>query len=231
MKTIAITSGIDFLENKNKYVLNDEYMKSFERFGVNIIIISPIQDLDCIRKTLSFVDGVVISGGNDINPIYYNENPIYKLDRYYNCRDEFEIKVFNEAINMSIPVLGVCRGMQIGNVALGGTLYQDIYEQGVAKIKHLNSEHYDSCEHFINIEKNSFLFYAHNKKRIVVNSIHHQAIKDLGVGLKVIAKSDDGIIEGVELENGKFFGVQFHPERDLENKFYYDIFKYFVEIL
>ncbi len=230
MKKIGITLGVEYLENKNKFILNEEYFKSIAHFGVCVIPLIPTDNIESVKTIIEFLDGIIISGGSDINSLYYNENQIEELGKYYNQRDSFELALCKEATRYKKPVLGICRGLQIINIGFGGTLYQDILKQTTSKIRHYNDD-YDNCEHFINIVENSFLYDASQTNRMVVNSIHHQAIKKLGENLTVIASADDGIIEAIENKEQNIYGVQFHPERDLENEFYKKIFKNFIDLL
>lgn len=161
-------------------------------------------------------DGIVLSGGIDMHPKYYNSNSLHypnAPDIFHEERDEFEIKVFEMSQRHHIPVLGVCRGMQLVNCALGGTMVQDIGEG--ANLVHRFED--NDKAHGINLVPGSLLNQVAGVERSVSNSAHHQAIDRLGNGLIINCRSDDGIIEGLEWEDkdGKafFLGVQWHPER------------------
>jgi putative glutamine amidotransferase len=183
--------------------------------GDDIRIISLLPG-NSVPGQMEKLDGLVLSGGIDMHPKYYDstvaEYP--NMPEYFNeMRDEFEIALFGFAMRQRIPMLGVCRGMQLANCVLGGTLKQDIGSVG-------NEIHrYDQNDkaHGINIRPGSFLHEITGLERSVVNSAHHQSILILGKGLQVNCTSDDGIIEGVEwAERGTepfFIGIQWHPER------------------
>ena len=177
------------------------------------IIKLTVFNFDDIKKC----DGIVLSGGVDTHPKFYgNERLNYPLaPKEFNIpRDEFELKVFEYALEKNIPVLGVCRGMQLVNVALGGNLIQDIEESG--KLDHRRHEDVDGT-HEVLVVKDSFLFEISGIEKCVVNSAHHQALDRIANDLKVNAYSPDGIAEGVEWKNKKgkpfLLCVQWHPER------------------
>ncbi|MES2892984.1 MAG: gamma-glutamyl-gamma-aminobutyrate hydrolase family protein [Bacteroidota bacterium] len=165
---------------------------------------------------ISKLDGIVLSGGIDVHPeLYHNENINYPNApaEFHPERDQFEKMVFDLSQEGAIPVLGICRGLQLINCIVGGTLVQDLGETA-------NSQHrFDKTDkkHDIQIEKGSLLNAIVGEEEVAVNSAHHQAIDRLGKGLKISARSGDGVIEGIEWENksGKSFllAVQWHPER------------------
>lgn len=171
-------------------------------------------DKESIEVYLDMIDGLYFVGGYDISPLEYNENPLPQLGLVSPKRDQFEINLFKAAIKRNIPILGICRGSQLINVALGGTLYQDIYTQRKNVIEHSFKETDGSdTYHKIEVLKNSKLYDIFKTTEIFTNSIHHQSIKDLAKKLKVTAYSSDGIIEGYEATDMTFcLGVQWHPE-------------------
>ncbi len=167
-------------------------------------------------QDLEKCDGVILSGGVDSHPSYYNYSRLnYPLAPIFNQeRDRFEIKIFEMAQNLRIPILGICRGMQLINIALGGTLIQDLEENG--KNNHRKMLNIDGL-HPITIEKNS-LFYEIAKIDFgMVNSAHHQGIDQIAIDLKAVAWSDDKVMEVLEykdkLLNSFMIAVQWHPER------------------
>ena len=153
--------------------------------------------------------GIVLSGGGDIDPELYGERqgfPLYNVDR---DRDVFEIELAKLAMENGIPILGICRGAQVLNVALGGTLFQDIRSQIPGALKHTDDE-----THVINILEGSLLRSIIGREEVIANSSHHQAVKALGEGLSISARSEDGVIEAIEHEFHPFaLGLQPHPER------------------
>ncbi len=172
-------------------------------------------------ELLAFIDkmdGLILSGGVDVAPESYNEKPIehgrWKGDRY---RDLHELKLTEHAMNRGIPILGICRGVQILNVFLGGTLYQDIRTQNPECLIHRDAVSYDNVKHGISFEPGGVLenLYEDVETRFV-NSVHHQSIKDLADELKLEAWcTEDGVVEAVNWkkdESGKVLGIQWHPE-------------------
>ena len=169
-----------------------------------------------MRDMIADFDGIILSGGADVCPKSYGEEPLKPEWNGDYIRDQYEIEIFNTALEMQKPILGVCRGHQLINVALGGTLYQDTATQKEGAEIHRDGKVYDRVFHDINIEPNSILAEIFpEKSQVKINSVHHQAIKDLGKGLSVQARSiPDNIIEAIHLENSKslVMGVQWHPE-------------------
>lgn len=161
------------------------------------------------------IDGLLLQAGSDVCPVSYGEEPIKPEWKGDLIRDKYEISLLKECMKKNKPVLGICRGLQVINVAFGGSLYQDINEQVPDTLVHRNWDIYDSNHHEINIESKSLLAKLHkNKRNATVNSIHHQGIKKLGKNLSVEAvSSTDGIIEAVR-HTGKswVYAVQWHPE-------------------
>jgi putative glutamine amidotransferase len=167
-------------------------------------------------KDLHKCDGLILSGGVDIHPSYYKEERLTypyapKFDKQ---RDAFEEEAVLTAFLKIIPILGICRGMQLMNVALGGSLIQDLEESG--KVNHRKDQENDRI-HGVTIDQKSKLYEIAKMDNGKVNSAHHQGIHDLSAVLKGVALSEDGVIEAVELENNPdfpfFLGVQWHPER------------------
>ncbi|MCC6532841.1 MAG: type 1 glutamine amidotransferase [Burkholderiales bacterium] len=168
-----------------------------------------------LRDYARELDGLVLQGGADLSPESYGEEPLKPEWAGDRMRDDYEIELFNEFVEAGKPVLGVCRGIQLINVALGGTLYQDLPSQVGAQTVHRNREIYDGNVHEIRIEPGSGLArsYPHVQSALV-NSLHHQAVRKPGRDLVVEARSaPDDVIEAVRLKGrGYVFGVQWHPE-------------------
>lgn len=167
-------------------------------------------DIDCIDEMF---DGYLFTGGNDINPELYGEKDNGKCGIIIKARDELEKLVFQKAYSEDKPIFGICRGLQIINILLGGSLYQDLSTEKPSKLLHRMTKPYDAEAHSVNIEKDSSLYSLLNVEKIGVNSCHHQAIKVLAPSLKSMAKADDGLIEAVEDKTRNFlWAVQWHPE-------------------
>jgi len=166
---------------------------------------------DCIRA----LDGLVLQGGADLSPSSYGEEPLRPEWSGDRVRDLYEIELFWECAIQGKPVLGICRGLQLINVALGGSLYQDIATQVPGALRHFDPEAYDRNGHDIEIAEGSGLGHLYGVTgRATVNSIHHQSIKALGRGLVVEARSvGDGVIEAIRWTGSSYaLGLQWHPE-------------------
>ncbi len=179
--------------------------------AIYLTSLSPVND---IGEIIGFVDGILLSGGTDVDPSLYGERrkPYSKTPTL--IRDRYEIELVKQAVKSKIPVLGICRGIQLINVAFGGSLYQDISAAGFKQIEHRNTEKKDYLNfHYINLESDSYLYGILSKKRIKVNTSHHQAVARLGENLRATALADDSIIEGIEYTGDSYLiGVQWHPE-------------------
>jgi putative glutamine amidotransferase len=165
-----------------------------------------------VESYIDQIDGLILQGGADINPSMYGQQPLIEYNDSDIVRDMFEIALFKKALDKKIPVLGICRGCQIINVALGGTLRQEI--NGVSSIPHVLPEQDENNYHPVRFEKASIISKIYpEKKSLVVNSIHHQAVDKLGDGLVIEAMSEDDVVEAISLETSDFvLGVQWHPE-------------------
>lgn len=197
--------------------LEQDMARYLSRPGVMPILIPDLPKPELI-PILAEMDGFVFQGGTDIAPASYGESPIeegrWQGDAF---RDEYELHLMDYAMKHEKPIFGICRGFQLMNVYFGGNLYQDIATQLETPVQHRHASQYDQVHHDIQLESGSFLaeLYADESLR-TINSVHHQAVKDLGSNLAIQALSaEDGLIEAVswnEAAPGKVMGVQWHPE-------------------
>ena len=191
-----------------------QYIHAIERAG-GIPVIIPYsfseETLDLYTKACA---GFIFVGGVDINPQKYGEEVLPECGRLTPKRDAFDFGMFDRLIATGKPLLGICRGMQVFNVALGGTLYQDLRTQyGKREVSHRHEEPRGFTSHEIIIHDGTPLDALLNKNSIVINSMHHQAIKTLGEGLVAMAHSPDGIIEAVYMPGKRYvMAYQWHPE-------------------
>ena len=191
--------------------LSEGYYKSIQRAGGVPVIIPPLSDTDSIINTLEHIDGLLLSGGGDYNPLFTGEDPSPKLGGINNERDLPELLITQLAYNRQIPMLGICRGIQTLAIALGGKVKQDISD--ICKVKHSQDADRSEPTHSVAIEEDSILYTLYNNKTIYVNSFHHQAVEDAGKRFRVVGRSADGIIEAIESSEFKsIMGVQWHPE-------------------
>ena len=196
------------------YANNRAYVHAVESAGGLPVLIPMINDLNILTALLSRLDGILLSGGIDVHPSHYGEE-VHPLTQEVDIElDEFEITLATWAIQQDIPVLGVCRGMQLINVVLGGTLYQDIdnqYPDSIAHSqRHLPITH---LAHHIIVEPGSRMEKILGAGEVWVNSHHHQAIKDPGKGVRITGRAPDGVPELLEVPDCRFvMAVQSHPE-------------------
>ena len=190
------------------------YYTSILKAGGVPFFIAPFEDDNILINLLDHIDGLLLSGGGDINPLYLKEEPIKELHSINPYRDRQELLLARLAANRQIPILGICRGIQIMNVALGGTLYQDIYSQVEGKLlKHSQDMDRAFASHTVCIETDSMLAKIMGQVVLPVNSFHHQAVKDPAPGFRISARAADGVVEAIEsTEYKSMLGVQWHPE-------------------
>ncbi len=196
--------------------------------GIPILIPPDITDSDL--DLLFRLDGVLFSGGYDINPDLYGGRPHPSIEGVDDSRDQLERHMVLAAAQSGKPFLGICRGIQIINVALGGDLYDDLLEHLPGSLQHENHKlRRDYLAHRVSIETNSQLLNILASNQVQVNSLHHQGIRKLGDGLKVSASAPDGLIEAVELAGHPFgLGVQWHPEELQEDPAMCNLFQTFI---
>ncbi len=209
---IGITIGYDD-EEEGIHVLRNDYVRSVERAGGLPLILAPGGPGDA-ADLLGHVDGLLLSGGSDVDPVFFDEAPHAKLGTVVRERDDFELALCREALGRNLPLLAICRGHQVLNVATGGTLVQDIASQIAADVEHDSRRPRPERVHEVRILEGTRLRRLLGKETVGVNSFHHQAVRDLGRGLVATAWSTvDGVIEAVEAPDRHFaIGVQWHPE-------------------
>ncbi|MDP3437187.1 MAG: gamma-glutamyl-gamma-aminobutyrate hydrolase family protein [Bacteroidales bacterium] len=191
------------------------YVESVIRAGGVPLVLPITLDPAIMAQMLDRVDGLIMTGGEDIDPLkWFGEEPVPGMGEIVPARDSFDIALIRMAVGRGMPLLGICRGHQLLNVAFGGTLYQDIPSQVKgSSVKHSQKAPRYYGTHTINIEKGSLLNKQIGLEKVAVNSYHHQAVKDVAPGFKVTARSVDGIVEAMEkIGSTKVFSVQFHPE-------------------
>jgi putative glutamine amidotransferase len=228
---IGITCSNDSSYGRNTNLINYTYVNAVFKSGGTPVIIPIIKDERDAEAYLDILDGIIFSGGGDVSPLYFNEEPVKEVECIDFDRDASEITLFNKAYEKGIPIFGICRGAQLLNIALSGDIYQDIYTQVQNVHGHTCGQNVQEGYHTINIIEDSIMYEIFKKDKLVVNSQHHQAIRKLGKNLRVTARSKDGIIEAIEATDDKFIlGVQFHPEAmAMKYDEFLNPFKYFIE--
>jgi putative glutamine amidotransferase len=196
--------------------LNDAYLRAVQQAGGVPILLPPHLDGRALEALWSRVDGLLLTGGGDVDPARFTDDPRHPtVDGVSEGRDRLEIEVTERALDEGRPLLAVCRGIQVLNVALGGSLYQDIASETGSTVVHSQSPPRDRPTHLVKVMgEGTRLGATLGAAEVDVNSFHHQAIKRLGRGLREVAWAPDGIIEGVELPDARalVLGVQWHPE-------------------
>lgn len=209
---LTVETGI-FLGTERIYV-NRDYVDSVLRAGATPLMLPIVADQEAILQQIEACDALIFSGGQDVHPHHYNEEPSHLLEAVCYERDLFEMAALRFAIRKKMPVFGICRGLQLINVAFGGTLYQDIAKQTPeGSLAHSQKAKKDEITHTIDLADDSWLERLFKKKSLMTNSFHHQAVKELAPGFRATAWAKDGIIEAIEKEDESFVvAVQWHPE-------------------
>lgn len=200
--------------HKRHLYLPADYSETVEHAGGIPIHLSLLPQPDYIKNVLQLVDGIVLPGGGDIDPLRYGEEPRTGLGAVSPLRDKNDLLLLAVAEKMKIPVLGICYGMQLLNVFRGGTLIQDIEREKGETLNHQQGDPRDRLSHWVTFSENSLLYSQTSEAKALVNSHHHQAVSRIGENLFVSAVATDGIIEAIEdVRKDRFnLGVQWHPE-------------------
>lgn len=210
---IAITP--DFDEQAGYYKINARYMEAvYASGGTGVLLSMDMAEADVERLADRF-DGFLFSGGGDIAPSFFGEAPHPRCGEISDRRDAFELPLLRALVRRGRPLLAVCRGVQVLNVALGGTIYQDVPAQlGIEEGCHRQTEPYDRAHHEVALTPGGLLERVTGRSGLSVNSVHHQAVRDPAPGVSVEARSGDGLIEALSLAGREeVLGVQWHPEQ------------------
>lgn len=195
-----------------------QYKEALEAAGAEVFLMPYTDKPAEIINMVKGADGVLFTGGIDVDPKRYFEEKMSWCGETVDKRDVFELSVFAITTMQNKPILGICRGMQLINVALGGTPYQDIPREYITDMHHRQEEAKYDYSHEVTVIKDTPFYCLLGEERIKINSFHHQAIKNLGEGLEIMAKADDGIIEAVYSKDYKYLrAYQWHPERICQN--------------
>jgi putative glutamine amidotransferase len=210
---VAVTATTELIRNVLRVRANSSYTDALRSAGLRPYILPVLRGTDA-DAMLDGMRGLVLTGGEDVDPARYKASPREALGDVHPGRDEFEIALVHAARARKLPTLAICRGIQVANVALGGTLVQDLPSERPGGLNHDSDEPRGSRVHEIAVESSSALARALGATALTVNSFHHQAIADVSAGLRVVATAPDGVIEGVEWTRGDWWmlGVQWHPE-------------------
>lgn len=201
----------------DQQAVNVTYIAALEAAGAAPVLLPAIDDADVVERYVGMVDGLLFSGGADIAPERYGEQHRHPdLREVDDARDLFEFMLIRRAVAADVPLLGICRGIQTLNVALGGTLYQDLPTEHASNIHHDQTDQgigRPALTHAVAINDGTRLASLVCAARIETNSIHHQSVRDIADGLEVVARAEDGVVEAVENPAKRWLlAVQFHPE-------------------
>lgn len=210
---MAITATTKIIDGQVRVRLNEAYVAAIRAAGLTPIVVPPLDPSE-IATVVNAVGGIVLSGGEDVDPGEYHATPAAKAGKPHRPRDQCELALVRLARERRLPTLAICRGMQVVNVALGGSLIQDIPSECPNALDHDRADERTARVHDIRAESRSLLAGALGATHLRVNSSHHQALARVADGLRVTARSSDGLIEGAESDDDDWWmlAVQWHPE-------------------
>lgn len=228
-RTCPVIGLLGEINDERTITMQNTYTSAIEKSGGVPIIFPFIENRLAVDRLIDICDGFLFTGGADVAPTRYGEEIKPTCGAIQYQRDAFEFKMFDAVIDTGKPILAICRGAQLVNVALGGTLYQDLPDEMPSPIAHRQVEPKWAMSHDIKILADTPLYSLIGADRMHGNSFHHQAIKRLGAGLQVMAMADDGIVEAVYLPGTRYLrAYQWHPERlvdaDDKNRMIFDDF-------
>lgn len=208
---IGITPLVDI--ERESYWMLPGYMQAVSAAGGTPVMLPLTDDAGTLEQLTDLCDGMLFSGGHDVSPALYGARPIPQCGTVSSERDAMESKLLQLALERDKPVLGVCRGLQFMNAALGGTLYQDLPTERPGAIDHDMQPPYDRPQHRVSVIDGTPLHALLGADALGVNSRHHQAINRLASALQPMAISEDGLVEAAWMPGKRFvWGVQWHPE-------------------
>ncbi|WP_099159783.1 gamma-glutamyl-gamma-aminobutyrate hydrolase family protein [Virgibacillus ndiopensis] len=224
---IGITSSMEI--DETDYMVNKDNINAISRAG-GMPVVLPYMTEEDIEQIASTLDGLYLTGGYDIDPTYFGEEPHPNLGTIIPSRDAFEIALIKQMLQKGKPVLAVCRGCQILNIAAGGDMYQDIYSQmDHALLQHRQKAPVNHGSHFVSVLKGSLLYRLTGKEMLKVNSRHHQANRNVGKSIQISGNTSDSIVEAIESKDHPFvLGLQWHPESMIDDESSRKIFQGFI---
>ena len=211
MTVVAVTAPRRPVDGTPRVALNVAYVEALDRAGLTPLVLPAFIDPARAADALDAVGGLVLSGGEDVDPSRFGATPHPALGTVDPRRDAVETELIRAALARRLPVLAICRGVQILNVALGGTLYQDLATERPGPIDHADPR----GRHPVQVDADTLMYRTVGTREITANSRHHQALNTVAPALRVVARAPDGVVEGVELAQPAgpwLLGVQWHPE-------------------
>lgn len=208
---VLIAEGGALLPGTERVSVSNDYIKAVEQAGGVPLVLPVVTNKELIQHQAEIIDGLLLSGGYDVDPLLFGEEPAENLGYVYPERDLHELELIRVIQQNNKPILGICRGIQVINIAFGGTLYQDLAQlQG--GIKHMQNAPKNVPTHTVRVTAGSILHTIFGDN-VITNSFHHQAVKDVGSDFIISAKTKDGVVEGIEMVSERFVvAVQWHPE-------------------
>lgn len=214
MRTIDASGNVPVMRD----FTNAAYCAAVQRGGGVPLIIPATTSTDDVERLLACCQGLLLPGGIDVDPRLYHEDPLPELGEVDLHTDRLWIAACTKALELNLPVLGICRGLQLVNVTLGGSLHQDLSLANPHHLLHAQKQGRDYPMHRIEIDAESRLAQILGTTSLFTNTLHHQCVKDAGRGLTVVARTSDGIPEALESPDGRIILVQWHPEELLESE-------------
>jgi|WetSurMetagenome_2_1015567.scaffolds.fasta_scaffold15812_2 putative glutamine amidotransferase len=227
----VIVTNLDLDEKSNNLMVPFNYLRALKQAGAVPVCLPPVLDKRDLSLALKNCDGVLLTGGRDYDPHLWGGEIHEENVLISQIRQEFDILLGRLAWDNGYPVLGICGGHQLINILAGGTLYTSVQTQVPQALVHRPRTFTSPpVYHQVTIDMSGRLFDGLESSELKTNSYHHQAVKDLGAGLRVTGKTSDGVIEAVEGTGAPVFGVQWHPEKELDDPVQQKIFRNFVAI-
>ena len=216
---VGVTTSITVGQTPERAYVNSAYLHAVQQAGGVPVLLPPQLSKSSLERLVRGLDALLLTGGGDLDPAGFGEAPHPTLYEVAPSRDALETQVTHMALEKRMPLLAICRGIQVLNVALGGTLHQDVATDPGTEIQHSQKEGRDQTTHKVSVTPRSRLARVLDADDVEVNSFHHQVIKSLGRGLVPVAWAPDRLIEGVELDDDTrwVLGVQWHPEHLVGN--------------
>jgi putative glutamine amidotransferase len=211
---VAVTATVELIRGHPRVRVNESYTAAVLAAGLVPLVVPPVSDAGAIRRIADEIAGLVLTGGEDVDPRRYGEQPHPTVTDVVEARDACELALVSAARSRGIPTLAICRGIQLANVAFGGTLVQDIPSQCPEAIPHDSRDARSARVHEVLVEPRTHLSNALGTERLATNSFHHQSVARAASGFRITARTSDGVVEGMEHVGHDWWmlGVQWHPE-------------------
>ena len=213
---IAVTttsySGAEY--RTPQVMIGSPYLEAVQRVSASPLLLTPAHGQGSLLELLEISDGLMLTGGEDVDPSRYGQKPHPKLGTVNHARDEMEFRALEKALELGMPIFAICRGFQVVNVHFGGTLFQDLPSEKPGGVIHEQNAPINERWHGARIEADSRIGKLFQAEEVQINSFHHQGVDRLGEGLRAVGWADDGLVEAVEaVDHPWLLGVQWHPER------------------